>query len=84
MRDIIEKLGELGLLAIALFLLIPPVPSTPEPYALMPRLAFAGIAFAGSLAISLWRNSDTWPFAMAKLILFLVFGWVIHVRVALH
>jgi hypothetical protein len=50
----------------------------------MPGLAFAGVAFAGSLAFSLSRKAETWPFAAAKLLLFLIFGWVLHVRVAIH
>ena len=84
MRDAYKQVGELLLLGIAFFFAVPTVSSTPEPTALMPRLAFAGVAFAGSLAFSLSRKAETWPFGVAKLILFLIFGWVLHVRVAIH
>ena len=84
MRDTLKQIAELALLAIAFFLAVPPVSSTPEPYDLMPGIAFAGVAFAGSLAMSLSRKAQTWPFAAAKLILFLVFAWVLHERVAIH
>ena len=84
MRDTYKQIAELGLLGIAFFFAVPPVSSTPEPYDLMPGLAFAGVAFAGSLALSLSRKAETWPFGAAKLILFLIFGWVVHARVAIH
>jgi hypothetical protein len=83
MRDTYKQIAEFGLLGIAFVSVVPPVPSTPQPYDLMPGLAFAGVAFAGSLAFSLYRKAETWPFAAAKLILFLSFGWVIHMRVFL-
>ena len=81
MRDIYKQIGEVALLGVAFFFAVPPVSSTPEPYDLMPGLAFAGAAFAGSLALSVWCKADKWPFAAAKLILFLAFAWVLHVRV---
>jgi hypothetical protein len=83
-RDTHKQIAELGLLAIAFFFAVPPVSSTTEPYDLMPGLVFAGVAFAGSLALSLSRKAETWPFAAAKLTLFLIFGWVLHVRLAIH
>lgn len=83
MRDTYKQIAELSLLGIAFFLVVPPVSSTPQPYDLMPGLAFAGVAFAGSLVFSLYRKAETWPFAAAKLILFLSFDWVLHMRVTL-
>jgi hypothetical protein len=50
----------------------------------MPGLAFAGVAFAGSLAFSISLKAEVWSFATAKLILFLIFAWVLHLRVAIH
>jgi hypothetical protein len=84
MRDTLKQIAELVLLGIAFFFAVPAVSSTPEPYDLMPGLAFAGVAFAGSLALSISRRAEKWPFAAAKLILFLTFAWVLHVRVAIH
>lgn len=84
MRDTYKQIAELGLLGIAFFFAVPPMLSTPEPYDLMPGLAFAGVSFAGSLAFSLSRKAETWPFAAAKLIVFLIFGWVLHVRIVIH
>jgi hypothetical protein len=71
MRATLKQIAELGLLGVAFLFAVPPVSSTPEPYDLMPGLAFAGVAFAGSLAFSLSRKAETWPFAAAKLLLFL-------------
>ena len=84
MRDTLKQIAELVLLGIAFVFAVPPVSSTPEPYGLMPGLAFAGVAFAGGLALSISRKAERWPFAAAKLILFLTFAWVLHVRVAIH
>ena len=84
MRAILKQIAELGLLGLAFFFAVPPLSSTPEPSNLMPGLAFAGVAFAGSLAFSLSRKAETWLFAAAKLLLFLIFCWVLHVRVGLH
>ena len=84
MRDTHKQIAELGLLGVAFFFAVPPMSSTPEPYDLLPGLAFAGIAFATSLAFSLSRKAETWPFAGAKLVVFLLFGWVLHVSVAMH
>jgi hypothetical protein len=84
MRDTYKQVAELGLLAIAFFFAVPPVSSTPERYDLMPGLAFAGVACAGSLAFALYRKAETWPFAGAKLLVFLIFGWVLHQRLTIH
>jgi hypothetical protein len=82
--DTLKQIAELVLLGVAFFFAVPPVSSTPEPYDLMPGLAFAGVTFAGSLALAISRAAETWPFAAAKLILFLIFAWVLHLRVAIH
>ena len=84
MRDTHKQITELGLLGIAFFFAVPPVSSTPEPYDLVPGLIFARVAFAGSRVLALSRKAETWPFAAAKLILFLIFGWVLHLRAAVH
>lgn len=84
MRDTYKQITEVVLLGIAFFFAVPPVSSTQEPYGLMPGLAFAGVAFAGGLALSISRNAEKWPFAAGKLILFLAFAWVLHLRVAIH
>ena len=84
MRDTLKQVAEVALLGVAFFFAVPPLSSTPEPYDLMPGLAFAGVAFVGSLALSIYRKAERWPFAVAKLILFLTFAWVLHVRVAIH
>ncbi|WP_129649348.1 hypothetical protein [Peristeroidobacter agariperforans] len=84
MRDTYKQIAEFGLLALAFFLAVPPLSSTPEPYDLMPGLAFAGLAFTGSLVFALYRKAETWPFAAAKLLLFLMFGWGLHLRMTIH
>jgi hypothetical protein len=84
MLNTLKQIAEIGLLAVALSFAVPPISSTPEPYDLMPGLAFAGVAFGGSLAFALCRKAETWPFAAAKLILFLAFCWVLHVRISIH
>lgn len=78
-----KQIAELGFLALAFFLAIPPVSSTTEPYDLMPGLAFAGVAYAGSVGFAVFRKAETWLFAAAKLILFVVFASVLHLRVGL-
>jgi hypothetical protein len=84
MRNTLTQLAELGLLGVAFFLVVPPVSSTTAQYPLMPGLAFAGFAFAGSLALALSRKAETWPYAAAKLVLFMCFGWVLHARIAIQ
>jgi hypothetical protein len=84
MRDTLKQVGEVALLGVAFFFAVHAVSSTPEPYDLMPGLGFAGVAFAGSLAVSIYRKAERWLFAVPKLMLFLIFAWVLHVRVAIH
>lgn len=84
MRDTYKQIAEVALLGIAFFFAVPPVSSTPEPYDLMPGLAFASIAFAGGLVLSVSRKAQSWPFAAAKLLLFAAFACVLHLRVAIH
>jgi hypothetical protein len=84
MRDTYKQLAELVLLGVAFSFAVPPVSSTPEPYGLMPGLVFAGAAFAAGRALSVSRKAEKWQFALAKLLVFLAFVWVLHERVAIH
>jgi hypothetical protein len=81
MRDTLRYLAEVALLGVAYFFAVPPTASTSAPYGPMPGLAFAGVAFAASLALGVWRKGEKWPFAAAKLGLFVVFAFVIYLRV---
>lgn len=78
-----KRLFELLLLVPAFGFLIPPASSTGEAYSLLPGLAFGAAAFAGSLAIAVWRNAETRATAGIKMLLFLAFGWILHVRVGI-
>ena len=82
MRAMYKQVLELLLLVPAFGLLIPPVSSTNESYALFPGLAFAAIAFCGSLGLGIWRGAESWQAAVVKLLLFLAFGWLLHARIA--
>jgi hypothetical protein len=78
MHDTQKQFAELGLLALAFFFAIPTPTSTTESYPLTPTLAFAGIAYAGSVGFALSRKAETWPFAAGKVIVFLIFATVTH------
>ena len=80
-RAMHKQVLELLLLVPAFGLLIPPISSTNESYALFPGLAFAALAFCGSLGFALWRGAETWQAAVVKLLLFLAFGWLLHARI---
>jgi hypothetical protein len=81
-REVHKHIIELFLLVPAFGFLIPPVPSTDEPYPLLPGLAFAAVAYSGSLLFAIWRGAETWAVAATKLILFLAFGFILHARIA--
>ena len=83
MRDAHKHLLEILLLVPAFGFLMPPVSSTTEPYELFPGLAFAAVGFSASLLLAIWRRAETWLSAAAKLILFSVFGWLLHARVGI-
>ena len=77
------RASELLLLGVACFFLIPPVSSTPEPYALMPGLAFAGTAFLASLVLAYRRGAENAATTAIKLVGFLVVGYAIYLRCTL-
>ena len=80
MKQAALRTFELALLAVALFLVVPPVPSNGETYPLLPGLAYATLAYAASLALAYLRKGENPWTVGAKLAGFLVFGWAIHLR----
>ncbi|KRA50999.1 hypothetical protein ASD77_15300 [Pseudoxanthomonas sp. Root65] len=80
MSIVVLRAFELFLLGVACFFLIPPVPSTPERYDLMPGFAFAGTAFLASLVLANRRGAENVATMLIKLVGFLMFGYAIYLR----
>ena len=82
MEKVSLRVIELMFLAIAGFFLIPAYTSSPEPYGLLPGLAFAGAAFLASLIMAYRRKAENIATIAIKLVGFLVLGAVIYLRCA--
>ncbi len=67
--------------AVALFLLIPPVPSMKgETYSFFPLGYIAIVLFSTSKFISLWRKSENIYSIIFQIIVFILFGIIVHER----
>ena len=76
MKDVSIRMAEIGLLFAALFLCLPPVPSTETAtLPLFPSAAFATFFFAASRVLRLKAH---WWWALAETVLFSVFAYVLN------
>lgn len=83
-KNILLRLLEVVLLVPAFGLLIPPVPSEEKHvYHLFPSLLFAVILFILSQSLSIYRDRQLWWMAILKVLLFIVFGWLVFERVTM-
>ena len=82
MKKVSLRALELLFLAVACFFLIPPYSSTEVPPNLLLGLAFATTAFLASMILAYRREAETLVTATIKLLGFVIFGWVIHLRCA--
>ena len=80
MKSAITRVVELALMAGAFFLVFPPFQSDFETYPLYPRLAYAGLLYAGSLALALRRKAENPLTALFKLGGLFFLGWALHLR----
>ena len=85
MKAILLRLLEVLLLIPAFGFIIPPIQSEPgEYYGLLPGLGY-GITFLScSLALAWKRRAENAWTISVKLFLFVIFSWLIHIRVWDH
>lgn len=76
---------ELLLLIGAFGFLVPPVPSTEgQVHRFAPAAFIGGVLFASATVLRCRRGAQLWPLGVAKLILYLALGWLLHERVQMH
>jgi hypothetical protein len=80
-RNVILRIVEIVLLVPAFGFLIPEVPSQKgHVYHLFPGLAFAVVLFACAQFVSIYRDRQAWWASTVKILLFILFGWLLFER----
>lgn len=80
-RNVILRIVEILLLVPAFGFLISEVPSQKgHVHHLFPGLLFAVVLFACSQLLSIYRDRQAWWASIVKILLFVLFGWVMFER----
>jgi hypothetical protein len=80
-REMATRIGENLLLAISLFLLIPPIPSIEgQKYSFFPLGLVAIVAFTLSRILACRRNAETVYSILFQVIVFVIYGFISHER----
>jgi len=81
-RNDILRAIEVILLVLAFGFLIPPVPSEAGHVChVFPGIAFAASFFIAAQCVQIYREKRSWWAAVIKLVLFVIFGWLVFQRI---